>query len=607
MALRNRVRIGQVAARSAPGRTGPCRCGSPTEAAGSCGGASDDTGPSAVSHGARPSRSDADGATVRCHRGVPWRLTGALPVRPRQRRSARPSGTRRGLLSRRDSGTSPRRSRRVARLPDARAGCAGPAPVSLRCPRPTWPPRGQPSGLASYRLEAEYDADLHLDWDTRRIRVAHRHPRRATRSLGPSTASTSTPWPRRLGSLRGPARPGGRASRSAPGHRPDHPRAARAGARAGRHGQRPGRLPRPPAHDDGRPRLLLHEDRGRGAALPRHPLAQPGHPLRPAGSRRALPDADEPAVAGHAERPTDGSSGRPPGRASAATGHARQTYRARDVRDFVITASPGYRIARGTSRDGQTAIVAYTARANGRRWVDLARDELARYEKLTGVPYPYPTFRIAEIDRRPGDGGTGAHLDPGHPQRGRPSLPHLARDGAPVVVRHRRQRPVHGAPSPTRPWPTTSRARRARPSAAAAAAATGSTGRSATTRARCYFEVIYVQGAALPRAACAGTSATSRFRRAVRAYTKANRLGIGSNKPPARGLPGGDGQRRAEALPARASRACTDRGSVGGAGVHARAGQSGKTLPGLRMPCGSSAALIARMTSTARAPRWAAR
>ena len=119
----------------------------------------------------------------------------------------------------------------------------------------------------------------------------------ATPASSPSTASSSTPWPR--GSARSTACASGSTGRAGPrqGHRPDHPRAPRAAARAGRHGQRPGRLPRPPAHDDGRPRLLLHADRRRGPALPRHPLAQPRHPLRPAGSRRALPDADEPAGA----------------------------------------------------------------------------------------------------------------------------------------------------------------------------------------------------------------------------------------------------------------------------------------------------------------------
>ena len=58
--------------------------------------------------------------------------------------------------------------------------------------------------------------------------------------------------------------------------------------------------------------------------------------------------------------------------------------------------------ARATGRCGarpateQTAILAHTLSADGRRWIALARDELARYEKLTGVPYPYPTFRVAE-------------------------------------------------------------------------------------------------------------------------------------------------------------------------------------------------------------------
>src|SRR4029078_6398670 len=36
-----------------------------------------------------------------------------------------------------------------------------------------------------------------------------------------------------------------------------------------------------------------------------------------------------------------------------------ETHRAFDVRDFIITASPGYRVARGPTCDGQTQIVPY--------------------------------------------------------------------------------------------------------------------------------------------------------------------------------------------------------------------------------------------------------
>ncbi len=102
------------------------------------------------------------------------------------------------------------------------------------------------------------------------------------------------------------------------------------------------------------------------------------------------------------------------------------TFKAQDVRDFVMTASPSYRTTRGQSIDGETQIVVYTRTADGRRLLQLARQELARFERKIGIPYPYPTYRVAESRRRPAHGGAGAHLDPGLPQRRRLSLPGLA-------------------------------------------------------------------------------------------------------------------------------------------------------------------------------------
>ena len=69
---------------------------------------------------------------------------------------------------------------------------------------------------------------------------------------------------------------------------------------------------------------------------------------------------------------------------------------ATDVRDFNLAASPKYKTVRGNSKDGETKIFAHVRRKNGRRLVNLARTELARYEAITGVPYQHDTFRIAE-------------------------------------------------------------------------------------------------------------------------------------------------------------------------------------------------------------------
>ena len=163
----------------------------------------------------------------------------------------------------------------------------------------------------------------------------------------------------------------------------------------------------------------------RGTALSRHPLAQSGHPVLRAGSWRALPDAGQPARRGHPELRPKARVGhvRSP-RPSRRPAH-RETHRASDVRDFVITASPGYRVTRGTSRDGQTGIVAYTRRASGRRWIRPGADR-ARPLRSTSPVCPIPTPPTGSPNRRAAwpwrlRRSSGSPT----PQPGRPSLPHL--------------------------------------------------------------------------------------------------------------------------------------------------------------------------------------
>jgi hypothetical protein len=72
------------------------------------------------------------------------------------------------------------------------------------------------------------------------------------------------------------------------------------------------------------------------------------------------------------------------------------TFVAHDVRDFNVAASPNWRSSSGRSVDGKVRIVAHTRKHDGARLVRLARRELARYERLTGVPYGHPTYQIAE-------------------------------------------------------------------------------------------------------------------------------------------------------------------------------------------------------------------
>jgi hypothetical protein len=75
---------------------------------------------------------------------------------------------------------------------------------------------------------------------------------------------------------------------------------------------------------------------------------------------------------------------------------SRQTYVARDVRDFNIAASPDYRTKSLRSKDGRVRIVAHTRTIDAGRLLRLARTELARFQRYTGVRYPYETYRIAE-------------------------------------------------------------------------------------------------------------------------------------------------------------------------------------------------------------------
>ena len=100
------------------------------------------------------------------------------------------------------------------------------------------------------------------------------------------------------------------------------------------------------------------------------------------------------------------------GRRTGKTDPRTYTFVATNVRDFNIAASPGFKTVRGTSKDGQTKILAHTRSGNGARLVRLAKEELARYEAKTGVPYPHSTYRVVETGGGLAMESPGAHLDP---------------------------------------------------------------------------------------------------------------------------------------------------------------------------------------------------
>jgi hypothetical protein len=380
--------------------------------------------------------------------------------------------------------------------------------------------------LASFRLEAEYDADLHLDWDSRRIRLRTViHVRNATTArfdhLDLNTVAA------KLGGLsRLRTRVGGD------------------GVRSRVFGQTI-RVPLDPVLAPGESRTVVVSFRARlrttsasrtyfftkirGVAqlyrvipwLSRAiPFSGQGH-----GEPFLTPVSPRVEVTLSADRKLIWATS---GRRVRRDGPRRETHRAADVRDFVITASPSYRVAHGRTRDRQTQIVAYTRRHQGRRWIDLARAELARYEKLTGVQYPYRTFRIAEST-------AGLAMEA-------PALIWIPDTRAafdhPFLISHETAHQwwysVVGNDQSKSAFADEALAdyfsRKARSGLRPSQCRRDRLDRDirAYTSA-CYFEVIYIQGA-LFLDQLRKDFGNRKFKRAIRTYTRANRLGIGSNK-----------------------------------------------------------------------------
>ncbi len=202
-------------------------------------------------------------------------------------------------------------------------------------------------------------------------------------------------------------------------------------------------------------------------------------------------------------------------------------YVANNVRDFNIAASPGWSTARGTSKDGRTVIFAHTRRHDGRRLLRLAREELARYQAKTGVPYPHDTYRVAE---------TGGGLAMESPAliwipASRPASDH------PYLVSHETAHQwwysTVGNDQSTSAFADEALAdyfsRKAHLSIRASRCATDRLDREIRSYSgTCYYEVIYIQGARFLdklRKDFGGGA----FKAAIRDYTQDNRFGIGSN------------------------------------------------------------------------------
>lgn len=385
-------------------------------------------------------------------------------------------------------------------------------------------PEATVPAVASYRLQAEYRARLHLDWDTRRLRLATDISVLNT-SLEPVDRLELNTVAARLGSLEGlRVSVDGRSTRAKVIGQTirvplDPPLAVGAGSSV--------RVAfRARLRTTTESRTYFFTQLGGVAQLYRVipwlsraiPFGRQGH-----GEPFLTPTSPRAEVTLSADRRLVwATTGDRIGRSGGSS-----TYLATDVRDFVIIASPGYRTVRGRSHDGQTAIVAHTLSADGRRWISIARDELASYEKLTGVPYPYPTFRIAESAAGLAMEAPGLIWIPGS----RRAADH------PFLISHETAHQwwygMVGNDQSTSAFADEAMAdyfsRKAHLSIRASRCARDRLDRDIRDYSSgCYFEVIYVQGARFLED-LRRDYGDRRFRRAVRAYTQANRLGIGSN------------------------------------------------------------------------------
>jgi hypothetical protein len=202
-------------------------------------------------------------------------------------------------------------------------------------------------------------------------------------------------------------------------------------------------------------------------------------------------------------------------------------YVARNVRDFNIAASPSWRTATGTARNGKVKIFAHTRRHDGKRLVRLARAELARYTALTGVPYPHDTYRIAE---------TGGGLAMESPALIWIPASRSAASHAYLVsheTAHQWWYSTVGNDQSTNAFADEALAdyfsRKAHLSIRASRCKTDRLDRPSQAYSdACYFEVIYVQGARFLDK-LRKDYGSAKFKAAIRSYTRANKHDIANN------------------------------------------------------------------------------
>jgi hypothetical protein len=202
-------------------------------------------------------------------------------------------------------------------------------------------------------------------------------------------------------------------------------------------------------------------------------------------------------------------------------------YVASHVRDFSIAASPSWRTTVGRSVNGRTKIFVHSRRHDGKRLLKLARAELARYRKLTGVPYPHDTYRIAET------GGGLAMESPAltwiPASRPAGDLPYLVSH----ETAHQWWYSMVGNDQSTDAFADEAMAdyfsRKKHLSLRPSRCRIDRLDRHSQAYSDlCYFEVVYVQGARFLDK-LRKDHGSDAFLRAIRAYTRANRFEVSNN------------------------------------------------------------------------------
>ena len=202
-------------------------------------------------------------------------------------------------------------------------------------------------------------------------------------------------------------------------------------------------------------------------------------------------------------------------------------YVATHVRDFNLTASPAWKTTVGRSLNGKTRIFVHSRKHDGKQLLKLAKAELARYRRITSVPYPHDTYRIAET------GGGLAMESPGliwiPSSRPASDLPYLVSH----ETAHQWWYATVGNDQSTDAFADEALAdyfsRKKHLSIRSSRCPTDRLDRPSQAYSDfCYFEVVYVQGARFLDK-LREDYGSAKFLAAIRAYTRDNRFEISNN------------------------------------------------------------------------------